>query len=242
MKAGQLTARGAGARERAVEVGERLFAERGLWGTSVRDLAAELEVPTASLLHHYPRKEVLYRAVLERIAGDFDRVVARAIARPGDHAARLRALVAAFAAWAQRHPSRSNLLLRELIDNQARIGAAEVLPLAPVVDRMSHFVREGARAGAFRRVDPILFIIHLAGSIAYFVAARPTFGRIGGHRDPVAFYRAYASDLTTVAERILLRAPDPSARSGGRARSAPTGVPPATEPRRGAGKTMSQRT
>ena len=236
MKAGQLTARGKDARERAVDVGERLFAERGLWGTSVRDLAAELEVPTASLLHHYPRKEVLYRAVLERIAGDFDRVVARAIARPGDHAARLRALVAAFAAWAQRHPSRSNLLLRELIDNQARIGAAEVLPLAPVVDRMSHFVREGARAGAFRRVDPILFIIHLAGSIAYFVAARPTFGRIGGHRDPVAFYRAYASDLTTVAERILLRAPDPSARSGGRARSAPTGVPPATEPRRGAGK------
>ncbi len=205
MRAGQLTARGAGARERAVDVGERLFAERGLWGTSVRDLAAELAVPTASLLHHFRRKEELYRAVLERIAGDLDLVVARAIARRGDHAARLRALVGAFAAWARRHPRRSNLLLRELLDNRARIDSAEVLPLAPVVERMSRFLREGARAGVFRRVDPILFIVHLAGSIAYFVAARPTFARIAGRRDPAAFHRAYAADLVAVAERALLR-------------------------------------
>lgn len=208
MKAGQLTAKGAGARERAIEVAERQFAERGLWGTSVRDLAAALGVPTASLLHHFPRKEALYRAVLERIAADLDRALARALARPGDHAARLRALVAAFAAWSQRHPRRSNLLLRELIDNPARIGEAGVLPLAPVVDRMRRFLREGTRAGAFRRVDPILFIIHLAGSIAYFVAARPTFARLAARRDPAAFHRAHAADLALVAARAL--APEPA--------------------------------
>ena len=205
MKAGQITSRGAGARLRALEAAERLFAERGLWGTSVRDLAADLGVPTASLLHHFPRKEALYLAVLERIAADLDRVVARAVARPGDHAARLRSLVRAFAAWAHRQPRRSNLLLRELIDNPARIGAAAVLPLAPVVDRMSSFLREGARAGAFRRVDPILFIVHLAGSIAYFVAARPTFARLADRRDQAAFYRAYAADLVALAERVVLR-------------------------------------
>jgi TetR/AcrR family transcriptional regulator len=205
MKAGQVTRRGEGARGRAIEVGERLFAERGLWGTSVRDLAAELEVPTASLLHHFPRKEALYRAVLERIAGDLDRVMARAIAGKGDHAARLRDLVRSFASWSHRHPRRSNLLLRELIDNPARIDAAEVLPLEPVVERMSAFLRDGARAGAFRRVDPILFIIHLAGSIAYSVAARPTFSRMTGRRDPSAFHRAHAADLVQLAERALLR-------------------------------------
>lgn len=193
-----------GAKERALEVAERLFAERGLWGTSVRDLAAELHTPTASLLHHFPRKEALYRAVLERIAADLDRVVARAISRPGDHAARLRVLVRAFAAWAHRHPRRSNLLLRELIDNPSRIGAAEVLPLAPVVERMSTFLRDGTRAGVFRRVDPILFIIHLAGSIAYFVAARPTFARMTGRRDPASFHRAHVADLVQLAERALL--------------------------------------
>ena len=205
MKAGQLTARGADARGKAIEAGERLFAERGLYGTSVRDLATDLGVPTASLLHHFPRKEALYRAVLERIAGDLDRVVARAIARPGDHATRLRALVRAFAAWSHRQPRRSNLLLRELIDNPARIGTAEVLPLAPVVARMSGFLAEGGRAGAFRRVDPILFIVHLAGSIAYFVAARPTFARLAERRDPAAFYRAYAADLIAMAERTVVR-------------------------------------
>jgi TetR/AcrR family transcriptional regulator len=205
MKAGQVTRRGEGARERAIEVGERLFAERGLYGTSVRDLAGALNVPTASLLHHFPRKEALYRAVLERIAGDLDRVLARAIAGTGDHAARLRVLVRSFASWSHRNPRRSNLLLRELIDNPARIGAAEVLPLEPVVERMSAFLRDGTRAGAFRRVDPILFLIHLAGSIAYFVAARPTLSRMTGRRDPAAFYRAHAADLVKLAERALLR-------------------------------------
>jgi len=205
MKAGQVTRRGEGARERAIEAGERLFAERGLWGASVRDLAGALNVPTASLLHHFPRKEALYRAVLERIAGDLDRVMARAIAGKGDHAARLRVLVRSFAAWSHRHPRRSNLLLRELIDNPARIGAAEVLPLEPVVERMSAFLRDGARAGAFRRVDPILFIVHLAGSIAYFVAARPTFARMLDRRDAAAFHRAHAADLVQLAERALLR-------------------------------------
>jgi AcrR family transcriptional regulator len=203
MKAGQVTRRGRGARERAIEVGERLFSERGLWGTSVRDLAAALGVPTASLLHHFPRKEALYLAVLERIAQGLDRVVARAIARPGDHAARLRALVRAFASWAHRQPRHSNLLLRELLDNPARIGAAEVLPLAPVVARIGAFLLDGARAGAFRRVEPILFIIHLAGSIAYSVAARPTFARMTDGRDPAAFHRAHAADLVLVAERAL---------------------------------------
>jgi AcrR family transcriptional regulator len=205
MKAGQVTTRGATARERAIEVGERLFAERGLYGTSVRDLAAALQTPTASLLHHFPRKEALYRAVLERIAGDLDRVMARAITGKGDHAARLRALVRAFGSWSHRHPRRSNLLLRELIDNPARIDAAEILPLEPVVERMTAFLRDGARAGAFRRVDPILFIVHLAGSIAYFVAARPTFARMTGRRDPSAFHRAHAADLVQLAERALLR-------------------------------------
>jgi TetR/AcrR family transcriptional regulator len=203
MKTGQLTARGAGARARAVDAAERLFAERGLWGTSVRDLATALQVPTASLLHHFPRKEALYRAVLERIARDLDRVVARAIARPGDHAARLRALVRAFASWAHRRPRRSNLLLRELLDNPARIGAAEALPLAPVVERIGAFLLDGGRAGAFRRVDPILFIIHLAGSIAYSVAARPTFARMTDRREPAAFHRAHTADLVLVAERAL---------------------------------------
>ena len=207
MKRGQVTARGDRVRARAIEAGERLFAERGLYGASVRDLATALAMPAASLLHHFPRKEALYRAVLELIAADLDRVVARALARAGDHPARLRALVRAFAAWAQRHPRRSNLLLRELIDNPARIGAAEVLPLQPVVARMSEFLRDGARAGCFRRVDPVLFIVHLAGSISYFVAARPTFARMIERRDPAAFTRAYVADLALLADRALLKRP-----------------------------------
>ena len=203
MQAGQTTRKGHEVRLRALDAAEALFAERGLWGTSVRDLAAAIDMPPASLLHHFPRKQALYRAVLERIAADLDGGLARALHGPGDHRARLRRLVRTLADWSQAQPRRSNLLLRELLDNPARIGAAPVLPLEPVVERVTAFVREGQAAGAFRPVDPLLALTHLAGSVAYFIAAGPTFARMTRRRSAAARYRAYRADLIALVDGWL---------------------------------------
>lgn len=203
MQAGQTTRKGLETRLRALDAAEELFAERGLHGTSVRDLAAALDMPPASLLHHFPRKQTLYRAVLERIAADLDRALARPLGGPGDHRARLRRLCRALADWSHATPRRSNLLLRELLDNPARISAAPVLPLAPVVERVSAFLRQGQAAGAFRPVDPLLALTHMAGSVAYFVAAAPTFVRMTRRRSAAALYRAYRADLIALVEAWL---------------------------------------
>jgi AcrR family transcriptional regulator len=53
-------------RDRILDSAEALFAERGLAGTSVRDIAAESGLTAASLYNHFASKEALYEAVLER--------------------------------------------------------------------------------------------------------------------------------------------------------------------------------
>jgi AcrR family transcriptional regulator len=53
-------------RERILDQAEALFADRGFAGTSVRDIAAGAGLTPASLYNHFPGKDALYRAVLER--------------------------------------------------------------------------------------------------------------------------------------------------------------------------------
>jgi AcrR family transcriptional regulator len=55
------------ARERVIEVAERLFAQKGYAAVTLRDIANELGIKHASLYHHAPGgKEELYIEVMER--------------------------------------------------------------------------------------------------------------------------------------------------------------------------------
>ncbi|MCX8073618.1 MAG: TetR/AcrR family transcriptional regulator [Candidatus Binatia bacterium] len=53
-------------RELILDAAERLFATRGVDGVAVRDLARELGLTAPSLYNHFPSKQALYDAVLER--------------------------------------------------------------------------------------------------------------------------------------------------------------------------------
>jgi AcrR family transcriptional regulator len=52
--------------ERILDAAEALFAERGYAGATLRDVATAVGVRTPSLYNHFPNKESLYAAVLER--------------------------------------------------------------------------------------------------------------------------------------------------------------------------------
>ena len=53
-------------RERILDAAEALFAERGLAGTAVRDIACSVGLTAPSLYNHFAGKRELYEAVLER--------------------------------------------------------------------------------------------------------------------------------------------------------------------------------
>jgi AcrR family transcriptional regulator len=190
------------ARERIVASAEVLFSERGLFGTSVRDVAQASEIPTASLLHHFPTKERLYGAVLAAIAADLQ-VVLSPIAK-GKALPRVRQVAERFIDWCEEHPERSNLLLRELLDNPSRLDAAEQLHLKPAVERFAALVEEGVRAGEIEAVDPFLFVVHLAGAASYFSAARPTLEKILGPKKKKGLAKRHKQELMAMVDRALL--------------------------------------
>src|SRR5215467_816607 len=86
-------ARGLDTRDRVLQVAQQLFAERGYRGTSLRDIAKRIGIKAPSLLHHFPSKQQLYVAVLDRM---FEIVEAAAAALewgPGDRQERMRQAV-----------------------------------------------------------------------------------------------------------------------------------------------------
>lgn len=202
------TPKGQRAREQILDAAEGLFAQGGFYGTSVRDVAGALGIPTASLLHHFPRKESLYGAVLERIADTLGAALTHEAAvdeaaDPQVYRERLIKLTRRFWRWAQKNPEHCRLLLRELLDNPVRISGARRLHLAPVVAQFADFIRGGKRVGAFRDIDPVMFTIHLAGSASYFVAVLPTLARVT-NRSEAALTRDYRRDLAALIERQVL--------------------------------------
>jgi AcrR family transcriptional regulator len=79
-----------GTRERILDAALDLFGERGLTGTTVRDIAGRAKVNVAAISYHFGGKEELYRAVAETTAGAIEeRVRSRAAAsidRPPENA------------------------------------------------------------------------------------------------------------------------------------------------------------
>ena len=198
-----LSPKGARTKEAILAAAEDAFAEHGFHGASVRDVAKGAKMATAGLLHHFPRKEGMYAAVLTRIAADIEAVIEGAVTGRASPKTKLRRLVQRFAEWAEGSPRRSHLLLRELLDNPSRLARAGRLHLAPVVDRLTAFIDAGREAGVFAAVDPLMFVVHLAGSTSYYVAARPTFVKITGH-NAAALNRRYRRDLLALIESYVL--------------------------------------
>ena len=65
-------------RELILDTAERLFSARGVDGVAVRDLAREMGITAASLYNHFPSKQALYDAVVERGLGPIVAVVGQA--------------------------------------------------------------------------------------------------------------------------------------------------------------------
>jgi AcrR family transcriptional regulator len=66
-------------RERVLDAALDLFGERGLTGTTVRDIASRAKVNVAAISYHFGGKEKLYRAVAENLIGGIEgRVASRA--------------------------------------------------------------------------------------------------------------------------------------------------------------------
>ncbi len=160
-------------RDRVLQVAQALFAERGYRGTSLRDIAKRIGIKAPSLLHHFPSKQQLYLAVLDKMFESLEDA-ANAIAWGREsRKERMRQAVADTIDFIASHPDFVRIMWKEMAD-ESGVGR-QVLKrrLPPLFSTAVNFIFRGQRDGEFRtEVDPLHFMWSLNSiTIGYFTTA-----------------------------------------------------------------------
>src|SRR5688572_25353996 len=161
----------------------------------MRDIASAADLPLATVVYHFARKEQLYAALLHEIGG---KLIVNLEAAIAEAPSKIDALVQALVRWSIDEPGRVKLLLRELLDNPMRVRKATQLPLAPFLLRAASLVEDEARVE-----NAELAVLHVVGAVSYVVAAWPTVDRIVGETRAKKLHAAYERDAIAFARRAL---------------------------------------
>ena len=145
-------------RERVLNVALASFGTRGYEATSLDALAAELGVTKQTILYHYPSKEALLCAVIDRSAEELSAALEKSLARAGTGWDRIETVVKSVFRLAARRPELLGLL-REV----SRLGPPYATRLTgqldPLVERAREYLEAEMEAGHVRRQDPRLLLL-----------------------------------------------------------------------------------
>jgi AcrR family transcriptional regulator len=153
-----------------------LFVEKGIDGTSIRDIAQRAGVTEGALYRHHPSKDSLVGALFRAAFASFSERLHAAQATAGSSSDRIRAMVRAFYQQYDEDPYQFEYVVRtrhSLLD-EARMREKE--NPAAIIERV---IAEGMKAGEFPRQDTALATSLLMGLVMEAPVARK-FGRLKG--------------------------------------------------------------
>ena len=181
---GRVRMRGTERREQLIDVSRRLFAEKGVEGTSVEEIAARAEVSKPVVYEHFGGKEGLYAVVVDREVGHLLARIESALA----DAVRSRELVerAALALldYVETHTDGFRILVRDSsVASSSGSFASLLSDIASQVEGL--LVTEFKRHGLDARTAP-LYSQMLVGMIAltgqwWLDARRPKKSEVAAH-------------------------------------------------------------
>lgn len=158
-------------RDQFVAAAEKLFAERGFYGTSIAAVATELGLTKQALLHHFGNKEKLYGEVLLRISRQLQSQLGEAGEAAGDPARQLEELLLSQYRLQMADPDSARLIMRELLDNEQRAEKAGNWYLKPYLELLVDMVRA---LRPMTQSQALALVYQLLGAVHYFAVSQPT--------------------------------------------------------------------
>lgn len=156
-------------REIILDTAERLFAERGVDGVAVRDLARVMNLTAPSLYNHFPSKQALYEAVLDRGISPIVRLVAEAWQPGALRPDRIEVTIDRLVTHLAKHPHLGRLLQRALLEETGSVQNIIARWFEPLYREGFAVIRETADEAGWERAELPHVAVGLFGLVfAYF--------------------------------------------------------------------------
>src|SRR5712671_5529504 len=169
---------------RIVATAEQIFAEQGLAGARMDDIARVAKVNKALLYYYFRSKEELFRFVIEALLSQLREGVRAQNAGHLSPSKRLAGVIDNFFDFVQRHPNYPRLVQRVMMTRGPNLEWIVSEYYKPLHVKLVGLIEEGISAGEFRRVDTQNTALTVISIMVFYFSAAPVLRRILGH-DPL---------------------------------------------------------
>jgi TetR/AcrR family transcriptional regulator len=161
---------GPSTKELILAVARRRFADQGFAGTSLNEIADEVGIRRPSLLHHYPSKEELYRAVLLDSFSGWVSLVEEANLGPREGWPQVERMLRAAFRFFEESPDFVRLVRWEALVGGPILRNELHILLKPMFERGAAFLEREMDAGRLRRYDARQLLLTGYGAVLSYLS------------------------------------------------------------------------
>lgn len=157
-------------KEQILAVARRRFAEAGFAGTSLNEIADEVGIRRPSLLHHFPSKEDLRRAVLHDALAGWSGLVDGVVDEPRTGWPQVERVLRAAFRYFEEQPDVVRLVRWEALEGGPVIADELRVMLKPMFERGATFLEREMDAGRLRRYDARQLLLTGYGAVLSYLS------------------------------------------------------------------------
>lgn len=161
-----------------MEAAKELFARQGFEGTTTREIAERARVNEAIIFRHFPSKEDLYWAIIDReseLAG-WQPALRRQLSSAAGDREIFTSIAEDILTRRAKDSSLSRLLLFSALENQERSQRFFQTHVVAYYELIAEYIGRRIQQGTFRAVNPLLAARGFVGMIVYHSLIQEIYG------------------------------------------------------------------
>ncbi len=164
--------------DKILQTAHRLFMQKGYTATSMRQVAEESEIGKATIYYHFPDKQAIAMALLQKSLARMEEVLQR-IRAESDARQRIRVAVTASIAFLLESSDIFQIVRREIPGSRDQMRVKFMKYFREYLALLTDAIQQGIQQGIFRSVNPadaariLLTMVQGTFAMAYLVGERP---------------------------------------------------------------------